>query len=293
MKSSFFPQKVLPYWLLMPQLVVIAVFFYWPAADALRLSFFLEDPFGFSSTFVGLDNFASLLVSENYRSVAGFTLLFTVVVVTVSLALALLLAVQADAVLRGARTYRTLLMWTYAIAPPVAGLMGVLLFDQHIGPLAHAAQAIGWDLRLGADYWSTGTAMMVVAIWNQLPINFIFFLSGLQGIPHSVREAALMDCRSDTRRFWTITFPLLAPTCFFLTVIATTHALFDTFGLVDVLTKNEPGNNPITLVYKIYLDGFRGNDLGGSSAQSVLLMVLVLLITWVQFRLIDKKIHYQ
>lgn len=277
----------------MPQLVVIAVFFYWPAADALRLSFFLEDPFGFSSTFVGLDNFTGLLASENYRSVAGFTLLFTVVVVVVSLALALLLAVQADAVLRGARTYRTLLMWTYAIAPPVAGLMGVLLFDQHIGPLAHAAQTLGWELRLGADYWSTGVAMMVVAIWNQLPINFIFFLSGLQGIPTSVREAALIDCRSDTRRFWTITFPLLAPTGFFLTVIATTHALFDTFGLVDVLTKNEPANNPITLVYKIYLDGFRGNDLGGSSAQSVLLMVLVLLITLVQFRLIDKKIHYQ
>ena len=196
-----------------------------------------------------------------------------------SLAIALLLAVKADAVLRGAKTYRTLLMWVYAIAPPVAGLLGILLFDQHVGPLVDLAAFFGWEMKIGVNYWDTAFAMITVSIWKQVPVNFIFFLSGLQGIPRSVREAAMIDCRSPGRRFWTVTFPLLAPTGFFLLIINITYALFDTFGVIDIMMKGEPGNNPMTLVYKVFLDGFRGNDLGGSSAQSVILMVLVLALT--------------
>ncbi|MEM7615325.1 MAG: ABC transporter permease subunit, partial [Pseudomonadota bacterium] len=217
---------------------------------------------------------------------------YTVLVTFFSLAIALLLAVKADKVIRGAKTYRTLLMWVYAIAPPVAGFIGILMFDQSTGPLTDLANFFGWDFKLGVNYTDTATAMVIVAVWKQIPVNFIFFLSGLQSIPKSVREAALIDNKSGTGRFWDITFPLLAPTAFFLLIINITYALFETFGVIDQLVKGEPGNNPVTLVYKVFIDGFRGNDLGGSSAQSVVLMVLVLALTIFQFRLLERRIHY-
>ena len=292
MKKVQFDQPLLPYLLVLPQMAIVVVFFYWPSAEAIRSSFFLEDPFGFGSTFVGLDNYIDTVSGSQYRRVAGFTLLFTVAVAFFSLALALLLAVKADGVLRGANSYKTLLMWVYAIAPPVAGLIGIMLFDQHIGPLVDFAALFGWQMQVGFDYYDTAFAMIVVSIWKQVPVNFIFFLSGLQSIPHAVKEAAAIDCRSPQRRFWTITFPLLAPTGFFLLVINITYALFDTFGVIDIMLKGEPGNNPVTLVYKVFLDGFRGNDLGGSSAQSVILMILVFILTVVQFRMIERRIHY-
>jgi len=278
--------------LLVPQLTIIAVFFYWPAGYAIQSSFFLQDPFGFGSTFVGVDNYTDLLGSEQYRKVAWFTVWYTALVTFFSLAIALLLAVKADNVLRGAKTYRTLLMWVYAVAPPVAGFIGILMFDQSRGPLTEFFQAFGWDFKLGVNYGDTATAMVVVAVWKQVPVNFIFFLSGLQSIPRAVREAALIDNASASGRFWDVTFPLLAPTAFFLLIINITYALFDTFGIIDTLVKGEPGNNPMTLVYKVYVDGFRGNDLGGSSAQSVILMVLVLALTIFQFRLLERRIHY-
>jgi sn-glycerol 3-phosphate transport system permease protein len=183
-------------------------------------------------------------------------------------------------------------MWVYAVAPPVAGLIGVLLFDQHVGPIVDLFAMFGWKMQIGVNYFDTSFAMTVTAVWKQIPVNFIFFLSGLQGISRSVQEAASIDCRSGMRRFWTVTFPLLAPTGFFLLIINITYAFFDTFGIVDVIVKNEPGNNPVTLVYKVYLDGFRGNDLGGSSAQSVILMALVFILTIIQFRLIERRVHY-
>lgn len=292
MKRVVFGHSWLPYFFLMPQLAVVLLFFYWPAAEAIRSSFYLEDPFGFGSTFVGADNYVDAVTNAEYQRVAEFTFWFTLLVTFLSLAFALVLAVKADAVIRGAHTYRTLLMWVYAIAPPVAGMLGILLFDQHVGPLVDLAAFFGWELRIGVDYFDTAFSMIVVSVWKQVPVNFIFFLSGLQSIPKSVREAAVIDCRSSSRRFWTVTFPLLAPTGFFLLIINITYALFDTFGVIDVMMKNEPGNNPMTLVYKVFLDGFRGNDLGGSSAQSVILMVLVLLLTIVQFRLIERRVHY-
>ncbi len=292
MKRTAFSNPWLPILLLVPQLSIIAVFFYWPAGYAIQSSFYLQDPFGFGSTFVGLENYTDLASSTNYLDSLKFTVLFTIIVTFLSLGIALLLAVKADKVLRGARTYRTLLMWVYAIAPPVAGLMGVMLFDQSRGNLTQLFRSLGWDYTLGVNYWDTAIAMISVSVWKQIPVNFIFFLSGLQAIPRSVREAALIDNPSGMRRFWDITFPLLAPTGFFLLIINITYALFDTFGIIDTIVKGEPGNNPMTLVYRVFVDGFRGGDLGGSSAQSVVLMVLVLVLTIVQFRFLERRIHY-
>lgn len=292
MKRAGFASRWLPILLLVPQLSIILVFFYWPAAYAVKSSFYLQDPFGFGQTFVGLENYSSLAGSAEYLRVTNFTVVFTVLVTFFSLALALLLAVKADKVIRGAKSYRTLLMWVYAVAPPVAGYMGLLLFNQRWGPLTEFFSVFGWEFNLRADYFDTAFAMVVVSVWKQVPVNFIFFLSGLQSIPKSVREAALIDNRSASGRFWDVTFPLLAPTGFFLLIINITYALFDTFGVIDTLVKGEPANNPMTLVYKVYIDGFRGNDLGGSSAQSVVLMLLVLALTVFQFRMVEKRIHY-
>ena len=292
MNKSQFRSPLYPYLLLIPQLSIVVIFFYWPAAEAIRASFYLEDPFGFSSTFVGLDNFEDMISRSDYVRTANFTVIFSVLVTFFSLAIALLLAVTADRVLRGASTYKTLLMWVYAIAPPVAGLIGIMLFDNLVGPIAEFFRSFGWDFKLGVNRFDTAFAMITISIWKQVPVNFIFFLSGLQGIPKSVQEAAAIDCQSSIRRFWTITFPLLAPTGFFLLIINITYSLFDTFGVIDVVLKGEPGNNPVTLVYKVFLDGFRGNDLGGSSAQSVILMILVLILTIFQFRMIERRVHY-
>ncbi|MGV6847153.1 MAG: ABC transporter permease subunit [Marinibacterium sp.] len=292
MKRAAFSNIWLPIALLLPQLSIIAVFFYWPAGYAIQSSFYLQDPFGFGSTFVGLDNYSDLMGNSEYLKIARFTVVFTVLVTFFSLAIALLLAVRADRVLRGAKSYRTLLMWVYAVAPPVAGFIGVLMFDQSRGPLTEFAALFGWDFVLGVNFTDTATAMIIVSVWKQIPVNFIFFLSGLQSIPRSVNEAAAIDNGSRFRRFWDITFPLLAPTAFFLLIINITYALFDTFGVIDTMVKGEPGNNPMTLVYKVFIDGFRGNDLGGSSAQSVVLMILVLALTIFQFRLVERRIHY-
>jgi sn-glycerol 3-phosphate transport system permease protein len=291
-KRAAFDNRWLPVLLLVPQLSIICLFFYWPAWQALRSSFFLEDPFGFGETFVGLANYVRLFTSAEYLKTAWFTVIFSVSVTFFSLAIALLLAVKADTVLRGAKTYRTLLMWVYAVAPPVAGFIGLILFNQRWGPLTEFFAALGWDMRIRLDYFDTAFAMVVVSVWKQIPVNFIFFLSGLQSIPRAVREAAMIDNRSGVSRFWSVTFPLLAPTGFFLLIINITYSLFETFGLIDTILRNNPGDSPITLVYQVYLDGFRGQDIGGSSAQSVVLMVLVLALTVFQFRLVERRIHY-
>ena len=292
MKRAAFDNPWLPILMLVPQLSIIALFFYWPAWQALRSSFFLEDPFGFGETFVGLKNYTRLLASPQYLKNAWFTVWFSGLVTFFSLAIALLLAVKADAVLRGARTYRTLLMWVYAVAPPVAGFIALVMFNQRWGPLTEFFALFGWEMKIRLDYGDTAFALIVASVWKQVPVNFIFFLSGLQSIPRTVREAALIDNRSGVSRFWTVTFPLLAPTGFFLLIINITYALFDTFGMIDTILRNNPGDQPVTLVYQVYLDGFRGQDIGGSSAQSVVLMVLVLALTIFQFRMVERRIHY-
>ncbi|MGV3551348.1 ABC transporter permease subunit [Rhizobium sp.] len=292
MKRVQFSSPTLPYLFLAPQLAVIFIFFYWPSVQAVQSSFYLEDPFGFGATFVGLSNYSDAIFSSQYLGIAKFTAAFTALVTFFALSIGLLLAVKADAVIRGASTYKTLLISVYAIAPPVAGLIGMMFFDQHIGPFVQMAALFGWDMKVGLNYFDTAFAMVFVSVWKQIPYNFIFFLSGLQGIPVSVREAALIDCRNGLKRFWTVILPLLAPTAFFLLVINVTYSLFDTFAVIDVIVKDKAANNPITLVYKVFLDGFRGNDVGGSSAQSVILMIVVFVLTVLQFRFIERRVHY-
>ncbi len=291
-KRVQFSRPLTPWIFLLPQLAIVVIFFYWPSVQAVTSSFYIEDPFGFGSTFVGFENYTDAVTNSQYASTAWFTALFCVVVTALSLGLGLLLAVKADKVIRGAETYKTLLISVYAIAPPVAGLIGMMFFDMHMGPFTKLFAAFGYDLRVGIDYWDTAFALTVIAVWKQIPYNFIFFLSGLQSVPVSVREAALIDARSGWRRFKDIILPLLAPTAFFLLVINITYTMFDTFSIIDVIVKDKPANNPMTLVYKVYLDGFKGNDIGGSSAQSVILMIVVAALTVVQFRFLERRVHY-
>ncbi|MBE3639024.1 ABC transporter permease subunit [Mangrovicoccus sp. HB182678] len=291
-KRVQFDRPLTPWLFVLPQIAVVVIFFYWPSVQAVTSSFYIEDPFGFGSTFVGTENYRDALASTEYRNTALFTAFFCAVVTALSLGLGLLLAVKADKVIRGAESYRTLLISVYAIAPPVAGLIGMMIFDMHMGPLTQVAAWFGYDLKVGIDYWDTAVALITISVWKQIPYNFIFFLSGLQSVPASVREAALIDAKSEWRRFRDIILPLLAPTAFFLLVINITYTMFDTFPIIDVIVKDKPANNPMTLVYKVYLDGFKGNDIGGSSAQSVILMVVVAALTIVQFRFLERRVHY-
>ncbi|NQZ93278.1 MAG: ABC transporter permease subunit [Moritella sp.] len=287
-----FTHSALPYILLVPQIAIIAVFFFYPAAEAVYLSFMLEDPWGLSSTFVGLENYSIIFNSAEYLKSVFFTLGFAVVVSFLSLALALLLAVKANNILHGKSAYKITLTWVYAVAPAVAGIMGGFIFNPHIGVFTEIFASLGWDFSLYTNPFDATLVLVLVSVWKQISVNFIYFLAGLQSISFAVNEAAMLDCESDNRRFWTITFPLLAPTGFFLLVINLTYAFFDTFGVIDTLTSGGPGGGTTSLVYKIYRDGFIGTDLGGSAAQSVVLLVLVLALTWMQFKFIEKRVHY-
>ncbi|EOA6546635.1 ABC transporter permease subunit [Vibrio vulnificus] len=291
-RRQHFSHTPLPYLLLAPQIVIIGVFFIYPAAQAIYLSFMLEDPWGLSSTFVWFENYQLLFTSSDYLESLGFTLLFSVLVSFLSLALALLLAVKADNIIHGQGPYRITLTWVYAVAPAVAGIIGGFLFNPHIGVLTDLFERLGWQFSFQTDPVDATIALVLVSVWKQISVNFVYFLAGLQSISYAVREAALLDCQNDNKRFWTITFPLLAPTGFFLLVINLTYAFFETFGVIDTMTNGGPGGSTTSLVYKVYRDGFVGADLGGSSAQSVVLLVLVLLLTWLQFRFVEKRVHY-
>ncbi|WP_271272125.1 ABC transporter permease subunit [Aliamphritea hakodatensis] len=291
MKKQQFQHSALPYFLIAPQLLIILIFFVWPALQSVQLSLYLEDPWGLSSTFVGLDNYTDALSSDYYHQSALFTLIFSSAVTFFSLALALLLAVKADKVIHAQTSYKILLIWPYAVAPAVAGLIGIFLFDSHVGPLYHLLNQL-WAFDHKLDPTDATLALILMSVWKQISINFVYFLAGLQSIPRAVKEAAAIDCQSSFKRFWSIDFPLLAPTTFFLLVINITYAFFETFGIIDTLTRGAPGGETTSLVYKVYRDGFIGADLGGSSAQSVILMVFVMALTVVQFRFIERKIHY-
>jgi len=292
MKRVQFEHSAIPYLFVAPQIVIIVVFFLWPAAQAIYQSFLLEDAFGLSTQFVWFRNYTDTILSTSWLQAASFTAIFAVLVTFLSLSIALLLAVKANEVIRGASTYKTTLMWAYAIAPPVAGLMGNLMFHPLIGDLYKFFNFIGWDFNHKLDSFDASFVVILISVWKQVSVNFIFFLSGLQGVPNSINEASMMDCKSSIRRFWTITFPLLAPTTFFLMVINITYAFFETFGIIDTTTRGAPGGATNTLVFKVFQDGFRGADLGGSSAQSVVLMIIVLALTVFQFRFIERKVHY-
>jgi sn-glycerol 3-phosphate transport system permease protein len=291
-KRVRFNSKLLPWLLLAPQLVVIIVFFFWPAGQALLQSVRREDAFGFSSEFVGLDNFRHLFGDELYRQSFRTTAVFSLLVAGFGIAIALVLALFADRVIRGATTYKTLLIWPYAVAPAVAGVLWLFMFAPSIGVLSYALRQWGvdWNHLLNSNH--AMALIVMAAVWKQISYNFLFFLAGLQSIPKSLLEAAAIDGAGFWRRFWTIVLPLLSPVTFFLLVINVVYAFFDTFAIVDATTQGGPGRDTAILVYKVYYDGFKGLDLGSSAAQSVVLMVIVVALTVVQFRFIEKKVNY-
>ncbi|MCW8355683.1 sn-glycerol-3-phosphate ABC transporter permease UgpA [Marinomonas pontica] len=287
-----FPQKSLPWLLLLPQLLITAIFFLWPAEQALEQAFYQEDAFGLSREFVGLENFLDLFTDPLYYQSILTTLVFSFSVAIVGMSLALLLAVMADRVIRGKLAYQTLLIWPYAVAPALAGVLWWILFDPSMGPIALWLKSAGVDWN---HYLDGNQAMILVVIastWKQISYNFLFFLAGLQAVPRSLIEAAAIDGASPFKRFWTIVFPLLSPTTFFLLVVNLVYAFFETFGVIDATTKGGPGQSTTTLVYKVFDDGFVGLDLGGSAAQSVVLMAIVGLMTVIQFRFIERKVQY-
>ncbi|MBX3538998.1 MAG: sn-glycerol-3-phosphate ABC transporter permease UgpA [Chelatococcus sp.] len=287
-----FPHKVLPYLLLLPQIAITLVFFYWPASQALRQSTLREDPFGLATTFVGLGNFRQVLSNPDYIGSVQTTIIFSVATALIPMAIALVLAVMADKVIKGRGFYRTLMIWPYAVAPAIAGMLWLFLFNPTIGTFAYMLRRAGydWDPLLNGNQ-----AMMLVilaAAWKQISYNFLFFVAGLQAIPKSLIEAAAVDGAREMKRFWTIIFPLLAPTSFFLLVVNTVYAFFDTFGIIHAVTGGGPGKATETLVYKVYNDGFVNLMLGSSAAQSVILMGIVIALTAIQFRYVERKVHY-
>jgi len=291
-KRVLFKSAWLPWLLLAPQAVVIAVFFFWPAGQALVQSLQQQDAFGLSTEWVGLDNFRRLWADPSYLASFKTTALFSVLVAGLGLSLSLALAVFADRVLRGATVYKTLLIWPYAVAPAVAGVLWLFMFAPSIGIISYALRSVGIEWNHLLDSGQAMTLIVMAAVWKQISYNFLFFLAGLQSIPKSLIEAAAIDGAGPWRRFWSIVFPLLSPTTFFLAVINVVYAFFDTFAIVDASTEGGPGKDTAILVYKVYYDGFKALDLGGSAAQSVVLMVIVIVLTVVQFRYIEKKVNY-
>lgn len=278
-KRVRFKSRWLPWVLVAPQLAIVLVFFYWPAAQALLQSVMMDAPFGGNLEFVGLDNFRQLFNDPGYLASFKTTAVFSILVAVCGLSVSLLLAVMANRVVRGEGLYKTLLIWPYAVAPVVAGVLWVFMFSSPMGVVAFWLRAIGinWDHLLNSNH--AMVLIVVAAVWKQISYNFLFFLAGLQSIPKSLIEAAAIDGASPWHRFWTIVFPLLSPTTFFLLVINVVYAFFETFGIVDATTKGGPGKDTAILVYKVYYDGFKAMDMGGSAAQSVILMAIVVVLT--------------
>ena len=291
-KRVIFRGWLLPLLLVLPQLAITAVFFFYPAGQAVWQSMYIPDPFGLKSQFVGLGNFLFLLQDPYYRASFATTAIFSTLVTLVSMGVALWLAVLADRLIKGSGTYRTLLIWPYAVAPAVAGVLWLFMFNTRVG-------LVSWYLGLLGYEWNhvlnANEAMALVAIassWGRISYNFLFFLAGLQAIPRSVIEAAAIDGARFWKRFWTIVFPLLSPTTFFLLVVNVVYAFFETFGVIHTITSGGPQQATTILVYKVFSDGFVGQDLGSSAAQSVILLIVVGLLTIVQFKYIERRVHY-
>jgi sn-glycerol 3-phosphate transport system permease protein len=291
-KRVTFNERWLPYLLLGPQIIITLVFFFWPSGQAIYQSVLIEDVFGGNSKFVWFENFAQLFRDNSYAHSAQITVVFSVLVASIGLAVSLLLAVMADRIIRGATAYKTFLVWPYAVAPAVAGVLWGFLFNPSVGIIAWMLQGIGIEFNYVINGNQALLLVVIAAVWNQISYNFLFFLAGLQSIPKSLIEAAAIDGAGPGRRFWDIIFPLLSPVGFFLLVVNIIYAFFGTFGVIDSLTKGGPGKSTEILVFKVFNDGFRGQDLGGSSAQSVILMVVVIALTFVQFRFIERRVHY-
>jgi sn-glycerol 3-phosphate transport system permease protein len=291
-KRVLFRSAWLPWLLIAPQMVVILVFFFWPASQAILQSMQAEDAFGTSVAFVGLENFKTLFDDPAYIESFKVTALFSVLVAGIGIALSLVLAVFADRILRGALVYKTFLIIPYAVAPAIAGVLWVFMFSPSIGLVSYWLRQMGVDWNHLLNSNQALTLIVVAAVWKQISYNFLFFLAGLQSIPKALIEAAAIDGAGPLRRFFTIQFPLLSPTTFFLLVINVVYAFFDTFAIVHATTEGGPGRDTAILVYKVWHDGFKALDLGGSAAQSVVLMVIVIALTVIQFRYVEKKVQY-
>lgn len=291
-KYAYFNGLTIPALLLLPQLVITFVFFYWPASQAVWQSFLIEDAFGTTQQFVWFENYTELFRRPEYYNALWTTLVFSTSVTFLSLSIALLFAVQADKAIKGAGAYRTLLMWPYAVAPAIAGVLWLFMFQPSLGVIAMAMRSVGisWNPLLNGDH--AMALVIMAATWKQISYNFLFFLAGLAAIPKSVIEAAAIDGARPARRFWTIVFPLLSPTTFFLMVVNIVYVFFDTFGIIDTMTGGGPSKATETLVYKVYSDGKLGADLGGSAAQSVILLAMVIGLTAIQFKYIERKVTY-
>lgn len=287
-----FRSRWLPWLLVAPQVLVTLVFFLWPAGEAILQSTQLPDPFGLSTEFVGSENFSYLFGDRYYRASFLTTAIFSVSVTVLSMSVALFLAVLADGVIRGSSVYRTLLIWPYAVAPAVAGVMWLFLFQPSIGLFPYWLKQLGYNWNHVLNPGEAMSLVVVASSWKQVSYNFLFFLAGLQAIPKSLIEAAAIDGASALHRFRTIILPLLSPTTFFLLVINIIYAFFETFGVIDTITRGGPGQSTMIMVYKVYADGFVGQDLGSSAAQSVVLMAIVGVLTVVQFRFVERRVHY-
>jgi len=291
-RRAIFSNRLLPFALVAPQMVVVLVFFYWPAIQAIVQSTLRQDPFGLHSQFVGLENFRRILSDPFYLGALRATAVFSAAVILIALSAGLVLAVNADRQIRGATIYKTLLIWPYAIAPAVAAALWLFIFHPTIGLVGRALVHAG----LNWDYTLNGTHAMLLVIfaaaWRQVSYNFIFFLAGLQSIPPSLIEAAAVDGAGSRQRFWKIVFPMLSPTTFFLLIVNVIYAFFDTFGVIHSLTRGGPGKATETLIYKVYTDGVTNLDLGGSSVQSVILLLVVITLTAIQFKYLERRVYY-
>jgi len=291
-RRAIFDNKLLPYLLVAPQLAITLIFFFWPAGQAIYQSLLRQDPFGLRTQFVGFENFTTVLGDPAYRGALGITLIFCAAVIGLAMLSGLLLAVTADQQIRGAGVYKMLLMWPYAVAPAVAASLWLFVFHPSIGIVGRALVRSGlhWDFSLNGAH---AVILVILATsWKQVSYNFIFFLAGLQSIPKSVLEAASVDGAGGRHRFWKIVFPLLSPTTFFLLVVNVIYAFFETFGVIHSLTRGGPSKATETLIYKVYVDGVVNLDLGGSSAQSVILLLVVITLTAIQFRYVERRVHY-
>jgi len=292
LKRVHFRMTLLPLLLVAPQIAITLVFFFWPASQALYQSFLIEDAFGLSSKFVGMENFVELFQNPDYLVAFERTAVFSLSVAVIAMFSALVLAAMADRIVRGALIYRTLLIWPYAVAPVIAGALWVFMFDPTLGIFVYGLHALGIDWNYKLNGGQAMTLVILASAWKQIAYNFLFFVAAMQSIPRSLIEAAAIDGAGPFRRFTSVIFPLISPTSFFLLVVNVVYAFFDTFGVIDAMTQGGPAKATQILVYKVYYDGFVGLDLGGSAAQSVVLMAIVIALTVVQFRYIERRVDY-
>jgi sn-glycerol 3-phosphate transport system permease protein len=291
-KRVVFKHKFLPYLLVAPQIIITLVFFIWPASQALYQSVLQQDPFGLSTKFIKLANFIEIFTDDIYLHSIYVTVIFSFSVAVIAMSAALLLAVMADRAVRGATAYKTLIIWPYAVAPVVAAVLWYFLFNPTVGMIAFYLKAFGINWNHTLNGRQALFLVIIAAAWREISYNFLFFLAGLQAIPKSFIEAAAIDGASPGKRFWTICFPLLSPTAFFLIVMNIVYAFFDTFGVIHAITEGGPNEATNIMVYKVYHDGFLSLDLGSSAAQSVILMAVVISLTVIQFRYIERRVHY-